>query len=216
MRHTIVGSSTIAITVLAAAFAAGLAAPRSARAYDERGPEPTAAYPSLDAVRDSIGVMVGRAVEEISPPHRRGKVDLAWSKGAGASGAGGAASPTGASAAGADTMIQVSRAPAKFKYWYAPGSATGWEYRIIIRDRSEDPMMKLEYALAAAGWSPDHGYAADGPDGSVMGFVAKGYFCMVESRWEPGSDSEEATEVDPGCEVTVTCVPRRADDVPKY
>jgi len=46
-------------------FAATLVAvtpPGQARAYQETSPEPTADYPTLEASRDSIGVMIDRIV----------------------------------------------------------------------------------------------------------------------------------------------------------
>jgi len=154
-----------------------------ALAYDERAPEPTASYPSLDAARDTLGLIIGRVVRE---------------------------------AAGARIdSYRVTRGPIRFKYWYAGDSTSGWGYSIVVKDTSECPMVKLEYALYAAGWAPHYGYAADGPDGGVLGFVSKEYFCIVEGRWDGGDDSDESYVPHPGCEVSASIVPRRLDDVPR-
>ena len=167
---------------LAVALALSLGAP-SAPAYEERAPEPTAAYPSLDVARDSLGVLIGRVVRGIAGPR--------------------------------ETAYGVSRRPVRFGYWYAGDSTRGWEYDIVVKDSSECPMSKLEYALYAAGWAPDYGYAADGPDGGVLGFVSKESLCVVEGRWDGGDDADSTYVPEVGCEVTVTCVPRRKDDVPR-
>jgi hypothetical protein len=171
---------------LALAFAATLALSAGAPpapAYEERAPEPTAAYPSLDVARDSLGLLIGRVVREVGGPGSK--------------------------------TIGYTRRPVRFGYWYASDSTKGWEYDIVVKDSSECPMSKLEYALYAAGWAPDYGYAADGPDGGVLGFVSKESLCVVEGRWDGGDDADSTYVPDVGCEVTVTCVPRRKDDVPR-
>jgi len=115
----------------------------------------------------------------------------------------------------AHKAIHVSRGPTRFKYWYAGDSADGWAFRIVVSDTSECPNTRLQYALDAAGWSGHNSYIADGPDGGVMGFVSKHYFCVVEGRWDGGDDTDSLYVPAPGCSVTVVCVPRRADDVPR-
>ena len=109
----------------------------------------------------------------------------------------------------------VTRRPIRFGYWYAGDSTSGWEYEIVAKGSAECPMTKLEYALYAAGWAPDYGYAADGPDGGVLGFVSKESLCVVEGHWDGGDDSDSTYVPASGCEVTVTCVPRRKGDVPR-
>ena len=62
-------SFRIALPVaIAIALALSAGAP-PAPAYEERAPEPTASYPSLETTRDSLGVLIGRVVREISGPH---------------------------------------------------------------------------------------------------------------------------------------------------
>ena len=173
----------LAFPLALATFLALAAAQPPARAYEERAPEPTASYPSLDTARDSLGVLIARVVRGI--PGAR------------------------------DTTYHVTRRPVRFRYWYAGDSTSGWEYKIVVNDSSECPMTKLEYALYAAGWAPDYGYAADGPDGGVLGFVSKESLCVLEGHWDGGDDSDSTYVPDPGCEVKVTCVPRRKDDVPR-
>jgi hypothetical protein len=116
----------------------------------------------------------------------------------------------------AKPTIRVNGGPARFKYWYAADSVDGWAFHIVVADTSECPDSRVENALQAAGWAPAYGYSADGTDGSVMGFVTKRFLCVVEGRWDGGDASDPTYVPQPGCEVTVTCVPRREDDVPKW
>jgi hypothetical protein len=45
--------------------------------------------------------------------------------------------------------------------------------------------------------------------------VSQNFFCLVEGQWDGGDDTDESYEPEPGCQVTVTCVPRRLDDAPR-
>jgi len=112
--------------------------------------------------------------------------------------------------------IRVSMAPAGFRYWYAADSVDGWAFHIVVTDTSECPDVPVEKALEAAGWAMAPGYSADGPDGTVMGFVTRRFLCVLEGRWDGGDDSDSTYVPEPGCEVTVTCVPRSQKDVPKW
>jgi hypothetical protein len=116
----------------------------------------------------------------------------------------------------AEPAIRVNGGPVRFKYWYAADSVDGWAFHIVVTDTSECPDSRVESALQAAGWAPAYGYSADGTDGSVMGFVTKRFLCVVNGQWDGGDDSDSTYVPQPGCEVTVTCVPRREDDVPKW
>lgn len=115
-----------------------------------------------------------------------------------------------------DPAVRVNGGPARFKYWYGADSADGWAFHIVVTDTSECPNSRLETALLAAGWAPAYGYSADGPDGGVIGLVSKRFLCVVEGRWDGGDGSDTTYVPAPGCEVIVTCVPRRDDDVPKW
>jgi hypothetical protein len=48
-----------------------------------------------------------------------------------------------------------------------------------------------------------------------MGFVTTRHLCVVEGNWDGGDDSDPSYAPEVGCEMTVTCVPRREDDEPK-
>jgi hypothetical protein len=148
-------------------------------AEEQENPQPTVDYASLDAARDSIGVMLRRCVNP------------------------------------ADSAVRVSMGPARFKYWYAADSVDGWAFHIVVTDTSECPNERVQNALTVAGWVPFYGYSADGPDGGILGLVSKRFLCVVEGQWDGGDDSDSTYVPAPGCEVTVTCVPRREDDVLK-
>lgn len=114
----------------------------------------------------------------------------------------------------ADTAVHVSREPITFEYLYSKGTAKGWAYHMTVTD-TLCPFVDVEKALLDSGWVEMFGYSADGPDGSNMGYLSKNFFCLVEGTWDGGDDSDESYVPAPGCNVTVTCVPRRMDDVPK-
>jgi len=110
--------------------------------------------------------------------------------------------------------VRISRETIRFGYRFVADSTTGLSVHVVVADTSSCPVEFLEAALAAAGWAPTYDYSADGPDGTVMGYVTGRYLCIVEGRWDGGDDSDSTYVPDPGCEVTATCVPRRPDDVP--
>lgn len=144
-------------------------------------PEPTATYPSLEAVRDTVEAMARRGV------------------------------------ALGDTAVHVSLQAVTFQYQWVDASASGWAIHAVVTDTSACPVDYVEHALEAAGWAPRYDYGADGPDGTAMGYVTKEYFCKIEGRWDGGDDSDTTYVPAPGCEMMVTCVKRRLDDVaPKY
>jgi hypothetical protein len=111
--------------------------------------------------------------------------------------------------------IRVTKGTARFAYWYTRDTTEGYAYYISVSDTLECPMTRLEYALDAAGWTVNNAYIVDGPDGGVMGFVSKRYFCFVEGHWDGGDATDPGYVPAPGCSVAVVCVPRRADDVPR-
>ncbi len=113
----------------------------------------------------------------------------------------------------ADTAIHFRREAVTFKYHYAPASARGWAFHVVVNDTSSCPSTALQQALVAAGWVEDYGYGADGTDGEDMGYVCRQFLCVVEAQWDGGDDSDTTYVPLPGCKVTATCVPRRADDV---
>jgi len=114
-----------------------------------------------------------------------------------------------------DTAIHRSRERTSFTYHYAPATVRGWLVHIIVTDTTTCPNELLGDSLVKAGWVPDYLYSADGPDGSDMGYLTAKYLCVIEAQWEGGDDSDTTYVPAPGCEVRITCVPRREDDVPK-
>jgi len=115
-----------------------------------------------------------------------------------------------------DTAVHVSSAPTRFKYHNLPDSTSGYAIHVVVTDTSSCPAFELDQALASAGWVEQSGYSADGPDGTLMGRATRQYLCVIEGSWDGGDDSDTTYVPAPGCEVTVTCVPRREDDVFKY
>ncbi len=115
----------------------------------------------------------------------------------------------------ADTAIHVSREPVTFDYLYVKASARGWAFHITVNDTSDCPNETVGDALTDAGWVESFGYSADGADGSNMGYVCRNFFCLVEGQWDGGDATDESYVPEPGCRVTVTCVPRREDDAPR-
>ena len=115
-----------------------------------------------------------------------------------------------------DTAVHLRVEPAMFRYWYVPDSASGYAVHALVnRDSSSCLLGEMERALTHHGWAMHHGYAADGPDGSAMGFVTSRHLCVVEGAWDGGDDSDPRYVPAIGCEMTVTCVPRRQDDEPR-
>jgi hypothetical protein len=113
-----------------------------------------------------------------------------------------------------DTTLQITREPATFEYLYVKATARGWAFHITVRD-TVCPIVDVEKGLTDAGWAETFGYSADGPDGSTMGYRSKNFFCLVEGTWDGGDDTDDTYVPKPGCTVTLTCVPRREDDVPR-
>ena len=115
-----------------------------------------------------------------------------------------------------DTSVHVRVEPTEFHYWYVPDSAAGYAiHALVTRDSTSCLLGEMERALALRGWSMHHGYTADGPDGSALGFVKSRFLCVVEGSWDGGDDSDPTYVPAIGCEMTVTCVLRREDDEPK-
>jgi hypothetical protein len=112
-----------------------------------------------------------------------------------------------------DTAIHVRRERVTFEYAYARAKARGWASHVVVNDTSACPNSALEDALTAAGWIPDYDYQADGTDGGDLGFLSRHALCVIEARWDGGDDSDTTYVPVPGCTVTLTCVPRRRDDV---
>jgi hypothetical protein len=113
----------------------------------------------------------------------------------------------------ADTAVAMRRDTVTFQYWYAHAEAHGWAFHIEVRDTSACPIDGIEKALTTAGWAPRFDYQADGPDGGEMGYFTARFLCVVQGQWDGGDDIDTTYVPRPGCSVTVTLVPRSADDV---
>lgn len=111
-----------------------------------------------------------------------------------------------------DKAVHVTRDTVTFQYIYARTFVRGYVVRVVIDDASPCPAELIESALWARGWVAHHGYDADGPDGTAFGLLAHDYFCLVEGSWDGGDDSDSTYVPRPGCTVTATVVPKRADD----
>ncbi|HUX35353.1 MAG TPA: hypothetical protein VMV51_15885 [Gemmatimonadaceae bacterium] len=73
----------------------------------------------------------------------------------------------------------------------------------------------LDSALTTAGWrAVDSLYMADGPDGSMRGFVRGAVLCLREETWDGGDDSDSTYVPAPDFTAGFRCAPHRADDVP--
>jgi hypothetical protein len=114
----------------------------------------------------------------------------------------------------ADTAIHFSRGSVSFRYHYARVRTPALAIHVVVTDTSMCPQTLLADALTRSGWIPNLGYQADGTDGEVMAFVTRTFMCVVEGEWDGGDDTDSTYVPAPGCKLTVTCAPRRADDVP--
>lgn len=114
-----------------------------------------------------------------------------------------------------DTAVHIASAPTRFQYHFVQDSTAGYAIHVAVTDTSGCPEISIEKALESAGWAPKYDYSADGPDGTTMGYVTRKFFCFLEASWDGGDDSDTTYVPAAGCEVTVTCVPRRVDDVMK-
>jgi hypothetical protein len=112
----------------------------------------------------------------------------------------------------ANRAVRVSRDTVTFQYIYARAFAPGYVVRVVIDDHTPCPAEAIGKALQARGWVLDHGYDADGPDGTGFGLLARDFFCLIEGSWDGGDDVDTSYVPRPGCTVTATVVPKRADD----
>jgi len=104
-----------------------------------------------------------------------------------------------------------------FKYLYAKAQSPGCEFVVRGSDRvsSSSLFEAMQKSFDRAGWmSMQATYAADGPDGSDLGYSREGLLCVIEGRWDGGDDSDPTVVPSPDFDVFVTCAPLRADDQP--
>jgi hypothetical protein len=107
--------------------------------------------------------------------------------------------------------------PITFAYQYAKAHSAGCEFVARGSDAQSSSGLfdSMEKAFDRAGWiSMAALYAADGPDGSDLGYSRDGLLCVLEGRWDGGDDSDPTVITGPEFDVFVTCAPLRADDQP--
>jgi hypothetical protein len=98
------------------------------------------------------------------------------------------------------------------------GGTSPWRRRgclLSIADttsRSGAPAGDLDGWFRAHGWLYATAYSADGPDGTLFGFVREGVLCVVEGRWDGGDDADSTVVPAPGYELRVRCVPATPAD----
>jgi hypothetical protein len=113
-----------------------------------------------------------------------------------------------------DTAIHFSREAVPFEYIWAKATGRGLAVHVVVNDTTECPHEILMDAMRAAGWVDNWHYSADGDDGTQMGLVCRQFLCVIQGSWV-GFDPTDSTYVPPpGCSVTATVAPRRADDTP--
>jgi hypothetical protein len=106
---------------------------------------------------------------------------------------------------------------ATFSYQWARATGTGCRSLARGADSAAPTgaFAAMQEALRANGWiAADSLYSADGPDGSLEGFVKGDALCLLEGSWDGGDDSDSTYVPSPDFEVRVTCAARRADDHP--
>jgi hypothetical protein len=107
--------------------------------------------------------------------------------------------------------------PITFNYLYARAHSAGCGFVVRGSDTVSSSGLydAMGKAFEGAGWtSMESSYAADGPDGSLVGYSRDGLLCVVEGRWDGGDDSDPTVIAGPEFDVFVTCEPLRADDRP--
>ncbi|MDH3475946.1 MAG: hypothetical protein OEM59_19885, partial [Rhodospirillales bacterium] len=55
------------------------------------------------------------------------------------------------------------------------------------------------------GWSYDHRYAADGPDGTAFVLRRDRVLCLVTGSWDGGDDSDPDDQPEDWYEISVDC-----------
>jgi len=104
-----------------------------------------------------------------------------------------------------------------FMYQFAKSQSAGCEFVARGSDTQSSSSLfdAMDNAFRDANWiSMEATYAADGPDGSDLGYSRDGLLCVIEGRWDGGDDSDPSVIPGPDFDVFVTCAPLRADDQP--
>jgi hypothetical protein len=67
------------------------------------------------------------------------------------------------------------------------------------------PLDRVVDALTAKGWKQNPDYAADGPDGTVIGLEKGKGICIVRGSWDGGDDSDSTYVPSDVYQVTILC-----------
>lgn len=106
---------------------------------------------------------------------------------------------------------------ATFHYQWARRDAPGCRVTAAGTDSAarDGTLRSIDAALEGAAWkSADSLYEADGPDGSMRGFIKGDTICLREDAWDGENDDDSTYVPRPDFTVTLTCAPRRPDDRP--
>jgi len=120
---------------------------------------------------------------------------------------GNAAHPT--QVAGPDTVT--------FHYQWAQADTSGCRLAVSGSDSVAHGGIQgnIDAELQRAGWqASDSLYSADGPDGSMRGFIKGDTLCLREETWNGGDDADSTSTPGSDFTVTLTCAPRRDGDHP--
>ncbi|HEU4647621.1 MAG TPA: hypothetical protein VFS33_01080 [Gemmatimonadales bacterium] len=150
----------------------------------EKEPEPRARYASLRAGCDSVEALATRAVGVALSRADDVPVDFGF---------GGASKRTGC------------ELKARGKFERAPRDSSG------AAQPAADPVGGLDGAFKGAGWVYAH-YAADGPDGSVVGWRSAESTCVASWSWDGGDDSDSTYVPSDDWELTLACAPGEPED----
>lgn len=116
-----------------------------------------------------------------------------------------------------DSAVHIRTTRAPFDYLYARSHARlrAWAIEVVVNDSTACPNDAVGDSLASHGWTREYAYQADGPDGETSAYLSRRLLCVLAAQWDGGDDSDTTVVPRPGCRVVITCVPRRADDVPR-
>jgi hypothetical protein len=149
----------------------------------EKEPEPTVEYPSLRVACDSVEVMVQRQLAVALSRADDVPVDFGF----------GGPKRTGC------------ELKASGKFERAALDSNG------ATSPAANPDGSLDGAFKEAGWVYAH-YAADGPDGSVIGWRSKESTCVLRWSWDGGDDSDSTYVPSDDWELVVGCAPWEPED----
>jgi len=162
---------------------------------DNEPEDPRASYGTFEAARESLAVIVRRALGACADSARwtRGRTHfLYWDK---------------------LTLLQTTDGHPMWNV--EPRDSEAWVPSLtvnLISVSGDCPdYQSISNALSAAGWSDNAYYGADGTDGTVFAHCCREAICRVQAQWDGGDDSDSTYVADPGFSLEVVCVPRPRD-----